>query len=424
MLDYFFMYSKFKVWFRKTRLGNWYFSRNRKTPKGKGQNNKQPLFNLNLLKYFKFSSKRNLVIVLSLFFTIFIGFNLFIYFSIEPKTIFSSKAEITEIYDEGEKNILLVGISSEGGYSYIDLIQVLTLDLIEESANLYSISPLTSSIDYTNLDSNIQLKSVFNNNLEQPELKVMDLRNNIETMLSLRIDRYVIFETADFVEYITADNQLYKDIGSTELANYYFNDHNTSVKEVNKRQLKLISDFIDDNSSSYNQYFNLFLKNKELTDLFRTDMTRNELISFVQSFKFISSNIRTYNLNLDEILVKEVYTPLELNQKYIFETIKEAEKETIIITEQAGIEVYNDTQIKGLANKIANRLEVKGAAILRPANYVMDDEDENILYVVGDEERYANTVDLIRRELRGNVIISEDEYKFNHTGDLILILAD
>ena len=103
--------------------------------------------------------------------------------------------------------------------------------------------------------------------------------------------------------------------------------------------------------------------------------------------------------------------------KYIVKLVsKEVEKERV------NVEVYNASDISGLASEYARKIRHTGARILRFDN-APNIYPETILYVP-EQNNYSNSLDLVKDVVGEHVKIVNDRPQFITTGDIVLVLGE
>lgn len=89
--------------------------------------------------------------------------------------------------------------------------------------------------------------------------------------------------------------------------------------------------------------------------------------------------------------------------------------------EQAKIEVYNGSEISGLASRYTRKLSNNGMNVIRINN--TDDLYEKSVIYTSDAERFGHTISAIRQLMPVDVIVEPERPSFLTTGDIVLVLG-
>ena len=87
------------------------------------------------------------------------------------------------------------------------------------------------------------------------------------------------------------------------------------------------------------------------------------------------------------------------------------------------IEVFNATKKSGLANKTKRIFQNWGAYVIKSGNY-FENIDKNIIYVPNNNAKnFVNNIAEIKRFFRDDIEVVQGEYKYNYSGDLIVVIG-
>jgi len=86
------------------------------------------------------------------------------------------------------------------------------------------------------------------------------------------------------------------------------------------------------------------------------------------------------------------------------------------------LEVLNGTSIPGLANKYSRLFTNHGIRMVRTDNSIQP--SSNTILFVDDQKKYPNTIMEIKSTFRGKVKIIEQDYKYKHIGDIVLVIGE
>jgi hypothetical protein len=89
--------------------------------------------------------------------------------------------------------------------------------------------------------------------------------------------------------------------------------------------------------------------------------------------------------------------------------------------EQVRVEVYNGSGISGAAGQMARKIENSGCDVVRYEN-APNMLDNTVLYIP-DEDRFKNSIDVVKEVVDGNVEIINDRPTFMTTGDIVVVLG-
>lgn len=303
--------------------------------------------------------------------------------------------------------------SEVDGYKYIDYVALVSHG---ESEKIAQVSPLFKSNKYES-----SLRS-FLNEVDPGEGSIMyELNDALSGILGVRVDRYIIAEKNDLLNYFKNNSVLYTfseyDIWDTT---------EISTNDYVKKQSVATNDLFQNSFNIFNKY-RLYWSAPSMAKAIKTDMTRSELLSFFNRF---NTDTRIQLANFDSsyaIIIESPSKSLEYNPNLILidEKVTILLGDLSILSEQVELEIYNASNIRGLASGISRELKNQGVNIVKFGNY-FEDENETTLHIndLDDLDRYKNTINSIRQSLRGDVKIVEGEYPYNKTGDLILVLAN
>jgi hypothetical protein len=333
-------------------------------------------------------------------------------------------------------NILLVGYDTNDRYSFVDFLAVFSLNVREGKQRIILINPdfTTTYVDgkqvkYSNVLSNALVK-------EKPPLDTLE--RSVEIMLGINIDRYVTVEISSLpslieslgINYTTTEAVLDDDAGEyregqqisdQSLIKYLAADEpgpNTKML----RLAKFLKTELEANASPW-RYIGFALNPERWSPLIATDISKLELLNWALSIQG-SLQVQYLYLGTSDAqfypdLTGGYYVPvtLEIDQK-----IQDSFARHSVIKEQGRIEIYNATFTAGLANVTKRFLSNQGATVIRTGNYT--DKEERSKLFVPDPEQFINSVSLIKEIMRGEVIVVNEEYPFNHTGDMVLVVGE
>jgi len=335
-----------------------------------------------------------------------------------------------------QANILLVGYDSNESYSFVDFLALVSLSVKEGKQRIVIMNPdfTTTYVD----GKQIRFRNVLSNSLIKNKPPLETLERSVEIMLGLHIDRYVTVEVNSLpkliqslgINYTTTDSVLDNDAGEYR-ENQLLNDP-ALVKYLaadepgpNSKMLRLAKFMKTELESNANlwRYASLILNPESWSPILGTNMSKLELLNWALSVQASQQVQYLYLSTGDAQFVPDLtggyYVPitLEIDQK-----IQDSFARNSVIKEQGRIEVYNATITAGLANVTKRFLANQGATIIRTGNYTEKQERSKLF--VPEPDKFVNSVNLIKEVLRGKVIVVNEEYPFNHTGDMVLVVGE
>ncbi len=374
-----------------------------------------------------------IVVVLAVLFGGWIVFKVLGGAELSPSVMASAKPSVPLSGDQ--TNILLVGYDSNDSYSFVDFLAVLSLSRSENKQRLVIIDPNFTSAVINN--KNVKFRNLLNNALINNLPPLDTLQRAVEVTIGMNIDRYI---TADIsllpnalhglgLSYVTPDGLVDSDAGEfrtnqtvtdKSLVNYLAADE-PGQNEQMQRLGKFFKSELESNSNVW-RTLSLIINPDPWTKLINTNSTKLELLNWTLSMMNNTSVQYTYIGTSEGVFHPDLtggyYTPstIQIDQK-----IQTSFDRSNVTKEQARIEVYNATITSGLATVTKRLLVNQGATVIRTGNY-SDQQDRSKLYVL-HPENFVNTVAFISEQLRGNLIVVNQDYPFNHTGDMVLVLG-
>jgi len=360
--------------------------------------------------------------------SIFLGINYYFYYSLNPQKYLEAD-EASKIIDTSDMTTAFLVISenpqSDFTYRYVDLISIISFR--DENLRILTINP-----DLKLQESDARSIRYYLNDTDDSR-SLTEFNKQIEELTGLRIDRYIAVDSSDFKSYllskdIVVEADLIEDdeissLSSNSFYNRIFSSENTS-NNVLKAQQVFIEKYIEREFSFFKNYLRLF-EIERYNNLFKTNMDRAELLTFLNrlaSARLINSNVLGENVGVLQEEENRVF--IEPNYILINEIVSEEFKDVNILAEQGEIEVYNATTIQGLALSATRNFRNIGINVVKFGNY-SELSEENVLHVFSEEAlvEFESTINSVRRLLNDDLVILVDEFKGNHTGNLILILG-
>ncbi len=350
------------------------------------------------------------VVIVAIFFVV---INAYAYFSISPVTIGGTEVMNTpKIIDNSELTVMFYVYDQRiDNQQFKNYIEDATLMYLTESTKTYLnidtafyVKPI-EDIEKTTIHDYLNTHISTSDDLER-------LNQSVESTIGIRIDRYIAIDKKSW-ESATANTLSSKD-----------------QPDWQNQRLMLLKRFVEGQSNLIAKYYN-FLSSYKLTQIFKTNMSRTELIDFygiITSPDFVK--LETLAVDIANF-VDEASIEAEVEKGYYFNNILLEEKlQTLfrridIIAEQSEVEIYNASNIPGYAQSKSLEFQTLGANVVKYGNY-FESSEENLLYLLDEEDldRYWATISMIRRSLRDELTVKIGNLPVNRTGDIILILGN
>ena len=169
-------------------------------------------------------------------------------------------------------------------------------------------------------------------------------------------------------------------------------------------------------------------KNAEgFSKILTTDFTKDEFLRFIVNIASTDTTIQTgfssKELTLNDLTKLNLESGIQYSDMLLDEDISGLFRSIPIIKEQAKIEVFNATEESGVAYTLKRKFENTGITVIKTGNYP-DLVSENILYLPkNNPDNFVNTIRFIRSILRDELRVVYGDYKFNYSGDMILVIG-
>lgn len=437
--------TSFKNKIRRNNSG----SRRRKKTYSQARSSK-----LNGLTDFINGRSRVLLIIFLILFVILFGVNFLIPLvdavaNFQPRRAAGDEATVKEGWNGTNRLItLFIGLDNYGGeqYQFVDAITLFVLEPETNKVGMFAINPdiiITSSL----VKDRTSLRTIFNNkNTRGREIAI--IKDAVENLLAVKIDRYMIIQTEAFAllaetlddAVVRNDNFLEDEdvrrfsqktvwnVGDQYLRNEEFlgflaSDDNGRNDQFS-RQMRLFTEIIK-NLDNPGQILRLPYLLKVFSAYVQTDLSLQELVTM---------GINLYNIRSDQIrfgytrassLIKMEHVGVYDRYQPIIEAI-DKDLESIlfdfnIAKEQAQIEVLNGSEEKGLAANRSRWVTNAGGRIVHFGNSI--ETVENTQIFVAHPEKYPYTLRELERIFNDKVEYPGYEYIHKHVGDIIVVIG-
>jgi len=368
-------------------------------------------------------------------------YGLSVFFSVNPKAYETEDASMfrKKTFDSSI-NVLFIGFESRlNSYKYIKYLNVVSIDSKNSIFKIYGISPnFLTTIN----DESVTIESLWNNiTIEDNTPKINAVVDEVQRFSGIRLDRYVAFNTDDLKTYInnskmtdtafdtaSFEGRLFTkgDILSGDFLYSYLFDKTQDRDVLTLRQMNFQKSLFEGIKGPFKMTKNL-IGFSDFNSVFKTDFTRDEYIGFLMNLNssdiifssthFISDKFGIASADPLDASVSPDYNLIDENVNAYFRDID-------IMKEQAALEVYNATDAAGLAGNRRRFFQNLGANVVKFGNYPTSDIQTSLLYVPSKNvDLFKNNIIMIQKLLRGNVKITFEEYKYNYSGDLILVMG-
>jgi hypothetical protein len=284
------------------------------------------------------------------------------------------------------------------------------------SATIISITPNRKALfqlhPNTILSGGRSLKFGLNKFEESSDFLLKDLVTNLEFTYGIRIDRYIVADSDKLVSFLGVEDKKFEETLHKE----------DLLEEDLETQINYVK-YIVQNKLGFTNRYRYLLNSSALVDVIFTNFDRSEMISFT---KILSSDKRLVeDYSRDSFIEESTVNGYALNEIILDDFLKGYLRSIEVVSEQSQLEVYNSTDIPGLASAKSREFSNAGIKILAKGNY-FEPVDENLLFVTSEEDlvKYKNTIEVIKLSLNNNLRIIINDYKYNKTADLILVLGD
>ena len=199
-----------------------------------------------------------------------------------------------------------------------------------------------------------------------------------------------------------------------------------SADETLNRQTIFLKELLESLRDKFNLY-KYFLNSSDFSQVIHTNFTKDEFIRFIVNISSTDNSIQTdfasENLTLSDLSKLNKEEGIDHSDMLLDEDVSQLFRNISIIKEQAKLEIFNATEKSGVAYNLKRKFENTGITVIKTGNYP-DRVSENILYIPkNNPDNFINTIRLIRSILRDDVKIVYGDYKFNYSGDMILVIG-
>lgn len=391
---------------------------------------------------FHFNFRTILVLLLIVVFFGFVFFNLYKYITLainaySPEEVVNRKQMNSDFKGI---NILLVGLDdTQNSFKFVNMLAVFSLDYQTGIPRIYGLNP-NYIVNYNG--QNITIRTLYNFINEGDEERITAISEVVEDAYAIRLDRYMAFTYSDLknlVNSLDLNLQLDKSykINETFLAEgsliqgedlYNFVTYNEFPDdEAIINQIRFLTRLFESLRDSFSLY-RMFLNHENITNNFTTNFSKDEFVRFLMTLDSteltILSKISSQDLTLRDLTTISLEEGIVFSDMLVDENTSSMFRSIPIVKEQAKVEVFNGTDTAGLANKVKRKLENVGITVIKTGNYP-DNKEKTTLYIPkSNPQEFENTISFIKTLYGDQLEIVIGEYKFNYSGDMILVIGN
>ena len=369
-----------------------------------------------------------------------------------PKEFPNTKKDITSLStDENKKTILIIALDRvDDNHLFVDGLAVLNYDYISKKTAIFTVN--SDLKVYSNiLEKDVVIRTAFND-INDKSIQVSVMTNLVETLLSLKIDNYVIIDLQTFnkvskyvplfkmqldrplkdPDTVTLPNKEYKEWGGGEqfikggdLIEFLASNNNGRDEQLNRQGYTMKN--LMENITNVAFLSNIPKIIQELdTSYFYTDLTKEQMLIFLwnlsqtrdSDFKIGYTKSSTYT-NIHAVSYYSVYIP---NYVLLDQDVSSVFADLNIFREQARIELLNGSSVLGLASNRARWISNAGGVIIKVGNSYENEKTTKIY--CANYKNFPYTIKEIQRIFDYNVQLITKDYTGRHVGDIVVVIGD
>lgn len=381
-------------------------------------------------------------------FLLWIGSSLYQYINFDLNRAFrdEGESEMTEWRNEDRMTILFAGLDSrEGEFGFVDALLLIIVDPVDRSVGMFNVN-VDTMVYQPEVGESVPIRNIYNRSVLEPDaIPIQSLMQGVETLLSIKIDRYVLVEEEGVERIVDAlggvyvhneadiiDDDIKTSNGSFSLPEGSFRlggvdylrfvraDAGGSEQKL-QRQVEALHAVLK-RITSYSILFRTPQFLQAIDDNVATNITKSELIRlFTQLLlvkdakRSITTNQALQNIGGAPPRYVPIYEKLDEDIQVVFIDYE-------IGKEQARVEVFNATNIQGLAGFRARWLQNIGVDVIRVGDTARQYQKTTIH--TNAPQDFKSTIAGIERLFEEEVMVLEEEPPFVTTGDIIIVLGD
>jgi len=361
----------------------------------------------------------------------------------------SDTRDLANINDSSRVTILLIGLDKTDEYNpFIDALSILTYDFSSKKIGIFAINP-DIEVYSSKYKKNIHLRTIYGV-AEADGNEVPFTIDIVESLFALRIDRYVTMDIEGFQTVFSQvdsfPEKIQNDINDADLTKFgslneeikagssvvdtdaflslVVADNNGVDNKLNNQSI-FISGVLR-NISSFNNIIKSIRLLDTIDDCLYTDLSTKEFFQLLFEFRSVHQDQVKIAYTRSTSLIKQKksfgiyskYSPILDGLDSDLSTIL---FNSVILKEQAGIEVLNGSGVRGLASSRARWIQNAGGRVVHFGNSI-DSSDKTYIYIV-KSEKYPNTLVELDKVFNGKSVILNEEYKYKHFGDIVVVIG-
>jgi len=347
--------------------------------------------------------------------------------------------------------ILLIGSDqTDLDHTFVDSLAIYSLDPIENKLSIFVVNP-DLTIFQPSVGMEVNYRSIFNDKeITGDKLKV--LINSVESLLALKIDRYVLIDKsklASFSQYLNPVKvNLSKAVQDADTANlpagkyvswgkgsqtvlssdfleFAASDSNGRDDQLNRQQQLL--EQITYNLVSFRTVFYFPKLLEELKKDVYTDLSKTELFFLVARITQIKSGdmLKGYTRSdfYTRVNTTSFYPTFSPDLEVMDQDLNNIFSDLRIFKEQAQVEILNASSVKGLASNRARWISNIGARVIKVGNSYEGSEVTTKIYC-STPDKFPYTITELDRIFNNKAELVKKEYPNRHLGDIVVVLGD
>lgn len=265
------------------------------------------------------------------------------------------------------------------------------------------------------------------NRLENDDLnyKLM-IEDTLKDLSGLRVDGTIVFEEKKFKQFL---DQLRFNTEEYNRSNFEIINSEGGKIEFDElkqsNQVVVLRELFNNGFTILNKYLYFFWNYENIIDLFDSTLSTNNLISVFNSLGIQKRVLNiVFDRNVSNIVANEDQTFSMIPSRPLFkERYLDQYKDLIIFSEQAEVEIYNASNVSGLASQSASRLSNIGVSVTRTGNF-SDRIDEATIFIKeeNDVSKFKETIAAIKRNIDADFKIKLIDEIVQISGDIMVVI--
>ena len=342
---------------------------------------------------------------------------------------------------------MLIGLDKrDGEYGFVDAVLLVMLDPVEDSIGIFNVNTDTT-IYISKYNRSVKIKNLYNYGiLEADEVPVQLFVDTVENLVSIKINKYVVVDEEGLVSisealggvYIHNSSDLEDNDIKTSSGSYKLSSGSYRLKGGDFLHFIQADDdgldhrFLRQNESTEGLLkrlsgYMIVIKGPVLLDAItrniKTNLTKNEMIRIIYE---ISKSKEVRTAYMSESVMETVKTENDISYypiyDYLDQEIQKVFVDSLVGKEQARVEIFNSTSIKGLAAFRARWLRNIGIDVIRVGD--CSDKFEKTTIFTREEKKYNNTIEAVKKSFSEETVVKEGELpSWVCTGDVVIVLG-